>query len=140
MDGEGKLFYSIGEAAQILEVKPYVLRYWESEFRRLNPQKSETGQRTYRLKDLQIAMAIKNLLYEEKYTIAGAIKRLEELERTGLPALDPGKLGSVHLAEPSLEDPPQPSPGTPKTAPRQGAKEFMACLVESRSILAKYGF
>jgi DNA-binding transcriptional MerR regulator len=139
MDGEGKLFYSIGEAAQILEVKPYVLRYWESEFRRLNPQKSETGQRTYRTKDLQIAMAIKNLLYEEKYTIAGAVKRLEELEKTGLPALDPGKLGSIPSAEAPPEDPPVPSPGTPKTPPREGAKEFMARLVESRSILAKHG-
>jgi len=139
MDGEGKLFYSIGEAAQLLEVKPYVLRYWESEFRRLNPQKSETGQRTYRTKDLQIAMAIKKLLYEEKYTIAGAIKRLEEMERDGLPPLDPGKLVSIPIADPPHEPSPREAPSLANVTPPPGVKEFMARLVESRSILAKHG-
>lgn len=88
MPEEEKLFYTIGEAAQMLNVKPYVLRYWESEFKKLNPQKSETGQRTYRKKDLQVAMAIKRLLYDEKYTIAGAIQKLEELEKAGLDQMD----------------------------------------------------
>ncbi len=80
MTEEDKLFYTIGEVAQIVDVKPYVLRYWETEFRKLNPQKSVTGQRVYRQKDLQIALTIKRLLYDEQYTIAGAVKKLEELE------------------------------------------------------------
>ncbi len=85
---EEKLFYTIGEASQMVDVKPYVLRYWETEFKKLNPQKSETGQRTYRKKDIQIAMMIKKLLYDEQYTIAGAIKKLEEIEKEGLDQMD----------------------------------------------------
>ncbi len=88
MPEEEKLFYTIGEAAQILNVKPYVLRYWETEVKKLNPQKSETGQRTYRKKDLQVALTLKRLLYDEKYTIAGAIIKLDELEKEGLDQLD----------------------------------------------------
>jgi DNA-binding transcriptional MerR regulator len=83
MLNDEKLFYSIGEVAQVLEVKPYVLRYWESEFKKLNPQKSASGQRTYRKKDIQVALAIKKLLYDEKYTIAGAQVKLEEMEQEG---------------------------------------------------------
>src|SRR5579885_3152094 len=78
-----KLFYTIGEVSDRLGGKPYVLRYWESEFKKLNPQKSVTGQRTYRNRDIRVAKAIQKLLYEEKYTIAGAIKKLEELEERG---------------------------------------------------------
>lgn len=85
---EDKLFYSIGEVAEKVGVKPYVLRYWESEFDRLNPKKTPTGQRAYRKRDLETARTIKKLLYEEKYTIAGARKKLEELEREGLGQLD----------------------------------------------------
>jgi len=83
MSNEEKLFYSIGEVAEIVQVKPYVLRYWETEFKKLNPQKSFTGQRTYKVKDIQVALTIKKLLYDDKYTIAGAIQRLIELEAQG---------------------------------------------------------
>jgi len=82
-----KLFYSIGEVAQILEVKPYVLRYWESEFKKLNPQKSASGQRTYRKRDIQVAIAVKRLLYDEKYTIAGAQVKLEEMDQEELDSI-----------------------------------------------------
>ena len=89
MTEEEKLFYTIGEVAQIVDVKPYVLRYWETEFRKLNPQKSTTGQRAYRQRDLRVALTIKRLLYEEQYTIAGAIKKLEELdEKQGLDPME----------------------------------------------------
>jgi DNA-binding transcriptional MerR regulator len=84
MLNDEKLFYSIGEVAQILEVKPYVLRYWESEFKKLNPQKSASGQRTYRKRDIQVSLAIKKFLYDEKYTIAGAQLKLEEMDQEGL--------------------------------------------------------
>ena len=84
---EEKLFYTIGEASKIVNVKPYVLRYWETEFRKLNPQKSATGQRAYRKKDIQAALTIRRLLYVEKYTIAGAIQKLDEIEKEGLDPL-----------------------------------------------------
>jgi DNA-binding transcriptional MerR regulator len=87
MSEEEKLFYTIGEIAQIVDVKPYVLRYWETEFRKLNPQKTGTGQRAYRQRDLRVALTIKRLLYEEQYTIAGAVKKLEDLDENQ--ALDP---------------------------------------------------
>ncbi len=76
---DGKLYYRIGEVAQITGVKPYVLRYWESEFRLMSPQKSRSKQRLYRQKDIETILAIKQLLYEERYTIAGARRRLREL-------------------------------------------------------------
>src|ERR1039457_1558914 len=104
MPEEEKLFYTIGDAAQLVNVKPYVLRYWESEFKKLNPQKSETGQRTYRKRDLQVALTIKRLLYEEKYTIAGAIQKLEELEKEGLDQLD--MFGAKAPAQPKTETAP----------------------------------
>lgn len=70
-----KLFYKIGEVSTIAEVEPHVLRYWESEFPFLKPRKNETGQRVYTRKDLELILQIKNLLYREKYTIAGVRKK-----------------------------------------------------------------
>jgi len=76
---DGKLYYRIGEVAQITGVKPYVLRYWESEFRLMAPQKSRSKQRLYRQKDIETILAIKKLLYEDRYTIAGARRRLRDM-------------------------------------------------------------
>ncbi len=76
---EGKLYYRIGEVAEITEVKPHVLRYWETEFRWMAPPKSRSKQRLYRRKDIEMILAIKRLLYEERYTIAGARQQLREL-------------------------------------------------------------
>lgn len=73
-----KMFYKIGEIAQILGVKPHVLRYWESQFGILNPRKTRSGQRLYRRQDVELLTNIKTLLYEEGFTILGARKRLEE--------------------------------------------------------------
>ena len=72
---KGKLYYRIGEVSQITGVKPYVLRYWESEFRLMAPQKSRSKQRLYRRKDIETILHIKQLLYEERYTITGARRR-----------------------------------------------------------------
>ncbi len=72
-----KMFYKIGEVSQILDVKPFVIRYWESEFKQVRPGKNGTGQRVYRKKDILTLQRIKELLYEELYTIPGAKKRLE---------------------------------------------------------------
>ena len=85
-----KLYYKIGEACKVLDIQPYVLRYWETEFSSLSPSKSKSGQRTYTEEDLQVIGRIKELLYEEGFTIAGAKKRLEgELEGGGLKPLRP---------------------------------------------------
>lgn len=78
-----KLFYKIGEACKLLDIQPYVLRYWETEFPFLSPGKSKSGQRVYSPKEIEIIRRIKALLYEEGYTIAGAKKRLE----TDLPGI-----------------------------------------------------
>jgi DNA-binding transcriptional MerR regulator len=72
-----KLFFRIGEVAALLSVEPYVLRYWESEFRTLAPKKSGTGHRLYRRKDVELLLKIKHLLYEKRYTIEGARQSLQ---------------------------------------------------------------
>ena len=74
-----KRYYRIGEVSQITGVKPYVLRYWESEFRWMAPQKSRSKQRLYRRRDIDMILLIKKLLYEQRYTIAGARKKLRDL-------------------------------------------------------------
>jgi DNA-binding transcriptional MerR regulator len=71
-----KLFFRIGEVSQLVGVEPYVLRYWESEFPGLSPKKSNTGQRMFRRKDVEMLLNIKQLLYERKFTIEGARKAL----------------------------------------------------------------
>lgn len=72
-----RLYYKIGEACKALGIQPYVLRYWETEFPALSPSKSRSGQRVYSEKELEVIRRIKELLYEEGYTIAGAKKKLE---------------------------------------------------------------
>jgi DNA-binding transcriptional MerR regulator len=71
-----KLFFKIGEVCELSGVQAHVLRYWESEFPMLAPQKNRAGQRTYRKRDVEMALRIKELLYEDQYTIAGAKKKL----------------------------------------------------------------
>jgi DNA-binding transcriptional MerR regulator len=72
-----QIYYKIGEACKLLDIQPYVLRYWETEFPQLAPSKSKSGQRVYSEKELALVARIKELLYEEGYTIAGAKKKLE---------------------------------------------------------------
>lgn len=71
-----KLFFKIGEVCDIVGIQAHVLRYWESEFPMLAPQKNRAGQRTYRKRDVEMVLRIRELLYEEQYTIPGARKRL----------------------------------------------------------------
>jgi DNA-binding transcriptional MerR regulator len=73
-----KLFFRIGEVAELTGVPPYVLRYWESEFKLLRPRKNHAGQRVYRKHDVQLILRIKNLLYEERLTLEGAKKKLQQ--------------------------------------------------------------
>lgn len=79
-----KLYYRIGEVAEVVGVETHVLRYWESEFSSIRPQKSPKGQRVYSRKDLEKLLLVKELLYTQGYTVAGAKKRLRELTRAGL--------------------------------------------------------
>ena len=76
-----RLYYRIGEASAIAGVPAYVLRYWESEFKLLRPKKNPAGQRLYRKRDLELALRIKTLLYDERLTLEGAKKRLASESR-----------------------------------------------------------
>jgi DNA-binding transcriptional MerR regulator len=80
--------FKIGEVCEIAGVKPFVLRYWETEFPELSPAKGSGGQRTYTRADVQLILRIKQLLYEERFTVAGAKKRLGE-ETAGQPSKAP---------------------------------------------------
>ncbi|MCI0485489.1 MAG: MerR family transcriptional regulator [Blastocatellia bacterium] len=95
-----KLFFRIGEVCELIKVQPHVLRYWETEFPMLAPQKNRAGQRVYRRKDVEMVMRIRDLLYEEKFTIAGAKKKLiDEMRGSGARAKAP-------VREPSPADEP----------------------------------
>ncbi len=84
-----KLFFKIGETSELADLPAHVLRFWEGEFKQLSPGKNRTGQRVYTKKDVEIILRIKELLHEEKYTIAGAQKRISrEFGRGRKPAKD----------------------------------------------------
>jgi DNA-binding transcriptional MerR regulator len=120
-----RLYYKIGEACKALGIQPYVLRYWETEFPALAPSKSRSGQRVYSEKEMEVIRRIKELLYEEGYTIAGAKKKLEtELAAGGVgePALD-------EAAEATETPAPAPTPakkarkaGPPASPPEEEAQ------------------
>lgn len=78
-----KIFYSIGEVSELTDLKSHILRYWESEFPTLRPEKRANGRRAYRKSDILLILTIKRLLYEEGYTITGARKKLAEAKRQG---------------------------------------------------------
>jgi DNA-binding transcriptional MerR regulator len=109
-----KLFFKIGEVCDICGVQAHVLRYWESEFPMLAPQKNRAGQRTYRKRDVEMVLRIKELLYEDQYTIAGAKKKLtNELRGASklkvvtpeMSAQAPGISPSPQLVPPAPEHP-----------------------------------
>src|SRR5438067_9578446 len=100
-----KLFFKIGEVCEIAGVQAHVLRYWETEFPMLAPQKNRAGQRTYRRRDVEMALRIKELLYDEQYTIAGAKKKLATELRGGPVRHDEEPTGEKPPAR-SLKPPP----------------------------------
>lgn len=81
-----RLYFKIGDVARLLKLEPYVLRFWESQFPQLKPNKSGTGQRLYRKRDVEIAVEIKRLVYGEGYTLSGARQALGQQRRTDVPA------------------------------------------------------
>jgi DNA-binding transcriptional MerR regulator len=110
-----KLYFRIGEVAKMLALPAYVLRFWETEFPQLKPTKSSTGQRMYRRREVELAVRVKKLLYEEGFTIAGARERLKAENKpakaqSGLPF--------------------------PKAAPNVGLKEVKRGLTEILGILS----
>lgn len=76
-------FFSIGEVCALTDLKPHVLRYWESQFKFLNPAKNRSGNRVYKASEVEMVMLVKHLLYSEKFTIEGARQRLDHFRRTG---------------------------------------------------------
>jgi DNA-binding transcriptional MerR regulator len=87
-----KLFFKIGEVCELAGLEPYVLRFWETEFPNLAPQKSKAGHRVYRRRDVEMVLKIKSLLYERGFTIAGARKHLSRTK-----PLDPGERDRILL-------------------------------------------
>ncbi len=82
-DQPSQEFFSIGEVCALTDLKPHVLRYWESQFRLLSPSKNRSGNRVYRSKEVELILLVKHLLYTEKYTIEGARLRLESYRKNG---------------------------------------------------------
>ncbi len=136
-----KLYFRIGEVADLLDVKPYVLRYWETEFPDIKPSKSKSGQRLYKRRDVELLVHIKDLLYRERFTINGARKKLREImrEQRGYdasqePLLDGEKTdeiisGNGHPQTPAIEVQPKPQP-KPQAAQ-------VKSVLDNRKILSK---
>jgi DNA-binding transcriptional MerR regulator len=124
-----KLFFKIGEVCDITEVQAHVLRYWESEFPTLAPQKNRAGQRTYRRRDVEMVLRIKELLYEDQYTIAGAKKKLATDIRgaSKLKVVTP-EMSAAHIAEQQSAQPSPVAPGaiSQPTAPTYASDHELA--------------
>lgn len=105
-----KIFFKIGEVCDIVGVQAHVLRYWETEFTQLSPQKNRSGQRSYRRRDVEIALRIKELLYDDMFTIAGAKKKLQselrDASRLKIVTSEPQKQES-HLKAVRMPEPPE---------------------------------
>lgn len=122
-----KLYYSISEVSKITEMEQYVLRYWETEFEQLKPQKNRAGNRIYTNKDIQVILQIKSLLRDKKYTIEGAKKILEDF---------PPEKNNVSESEPSLFESGNSS-GVKKEKPslKKDLEEIKSFLVNLQSKL-----
>ncbi len=121
-----KLFFKIGEVCDITGVQAHVLRYWESEFPMLAPQKNRAGQRTYRRRDVEMVLRIKELLYEDQYTIAGAKKKLTNELRgaSKLKVVTPEMSAQAAAAQtPQLVPQPPPPPAPPEESHAPEATE-----------------
>ena len=149
-----KIYFKIGEVCDIVGVQAHVLRYWETEFSMLSPQKNRSGQRSYRRKDVETALRIKQLLYDEMFTIAGARKKLltEQRETPKLKIVHPEP---AHETEESTKDAPmlfeehafedieldlgsvEPKVSALITEQREAIKRLGAQLLELREMLKK---
>jgi len=120
-----KLYFRIGEVSRLAAVKPYVLRYWETEFPVISPKKSGTGHRLYRRKDVELILEIKRLLYDKRFTIEGARKALDGRVKPAPPV-------KASSRKPSASATPQgelfPGAAPDLTAIRQGLLEILDLL------------
>ena len=109
-------FFSIGEVCALTDLKPHVLRYWESQFRFLNPAKNRSGNRVYKSREVELIMLVKNLLYTEKYTIEGARQRLDQLlqQRRGAHRLKTGRAASCRAESACPRSPPTCASAIPR--------------------------
>jgi DNA-binding transcriptional MerR regulator len=127
-----KLFFKIGEVCDLTGVQAHVLRYWESEFPMLAPQKNRAGQRTYRKRDVEMALRIKELLYEDQYTIAGAKKKLAG-ELRGASKLkvvpSPDLSAQAPTAQPALQ-----SAASPPAAPVESRLAYQSSPTPGESL------
>jgi len=134
-----KQYFKIGEVSEILDVEPYVLRYWESEFKILKPTRTRARQRLYHKKDLELLLEIKHLLYDEKFTIAGAKKRLQEMKKQSAMEKKAKKTGKVSRPKeevPVIEVKPENSSASSNPADyREILLEIKKDLKELRAIL-----
>jgi DNA-binding transcriptional MerR regulator len=145
-----KIYFKIGEVCELVGVQAHVLRYWETEFPMLSPQKNRSGQRSYRRRDVEISLRIKQLLYDEMYTIAGAKKKLqtEMRETTKLKVVQPAPrveespanddLPSLFEDELVLDDHEPPSPVLDQSMSadrREAIKSLAGQLLELRQML-----
>ncbi|TVP42214.1 MAG: MerR family transcriptional regulator [Gemmatimonadales bacterium] len=124
-----KAYYSIGEVCDLTDLKPHVLRYWESQFDALHPTKNRAGNRVYRPREVELVLLVKHLLYEEKFTIDGARQKLRELRKEGDLAEERQEVAGPELFQVmkeelqrvrellTLPDPP-PGPRSPAGPPR----------------------
>jgi DNA-binding transcriptional MerR regulator len=124
-----KLFFKIGEVCELAGVQAHVLRYWESEFPMLAPQKNRAGQRVYRKRDVEIALRIKELLYDDQYTIAGAKKRLSNELRAG---------GKLKIVSTEVDEAPATGPNNPprRAETAEDRKALRKVASELRELLA----
>jgi DNA-binding transcriptional MerR regulator len=99
-----RLYFKIGDVARLLKIEPYVLRFWESQFPQLKPNKSGTGQRLYRKRDVEIAVEIKRLVYGEGYTLSGARQVLGQQRRADVSVPAPAAKSNVQKAAPARND------------------------------------
>ena len=121
-----KLYYSISEVSKITEMEQYVLRYWETEFEQLSPQKNRAGNRIYTNKDIQVILHIKNLLRDKKYTIEGAKKILAAYLLDKVPQNDEN--------EPTLFD----SPDSSNSGNKKGKSSLKKDLEEIKGLLQNF--
>jgi DNA-binding transcriptional MerR regulator len=98
-----KLYYRIGEVAEIVGVEPHVLRYWETEFRSIRPQKSRSGQRVYSRRDVDKLIKVRDLLYSQGFTIAGARKKLQHSGQEPTQVDEPAMLAARSMRETLLQ-------------------------------------
>ena len=125
--------YRIGDACSQVDIQPYVLRYWETEFPPLSPDKSRSGQRLYTESDLQVIRRIKELLYDEGYTIAGAKKKLEAELDSGGPQLSKASASEEETEKASASAPTSAA----KPAKKSTAKRKTAAKKKSSKVAKK---